>query len=377
VADDSGQDKTEEPTEKRLSDAKKKGQIPRSRELNTFVALMTAAILMLFTGASIGHGLTKLMRQQMQLSREVIFDISSIGFYFEQVLLESMLLITPLVLMLTLAALLTPIVLGGWNFTTEAMSPKLSKMNPFKGLKRMFGVQGLVELLKSLVKVVLVFWVAGSLFDFYFDQFMGLSALPLIEAIKQTVDIVGFGFLILSSTLLVVVAIDVPYQLWNNKRQLKMSKQEVKDELKDQEGNPEIKGQIRKKQMEMAQKRMMDQVPKADVIVTNPSHFAVALTYDLTGKGAPVVVAKGTDLIAAQIRNTAIAADVPLVAVPPLARALFYSTEIDEEIPTGLFLAVAQILAYVFQLKTATENGWGKPQMPSDVQVPNEYKYHL
>nr|HIL75985.1 flagellar biosynthesis protein FlhB [Rhodospirillales bacterium] len=377
MADDSGQDKTEEPTEKRLSDAKKKGQIPRSRELNTFVALMTAAILMLFTGASIGHGLTKLMRQQMQLSREVIFDISSIGFYFEQVLLESMLLITPLVLMLTLAALLTPIVLGGWNFTTEAMSPKLSKMNPFKGLKRMFGVQGLVELLKSLVKVVLVFWVAGSLFDFYFDQFMGLSALPLIEAIKQTVDIVGFGFLILSSTLLVVVAIDVPYQLWNNKRQLKMSKQEVKDELKDQEGNPEIKGQIRKKQMEMAQKRMMDQVPKADVIVTNPSHFAVALTYDLTGKGAPVVVAKGTDLIAAQIRNTAIAADVPLVAVPPLARALFYSTEIDEEIPTGLFLAVAQILAYVFQLKTATENGWGKPQMPSDVQVPNEYKYHL
>ncbi len=377
MADDSGQDKTEEPTAKRLADAKKKGQIPRSRELNTFVALMTAAIMMLFTGASIGHGLAKLMRQQLQLSRAVIFDDSSIGFYFEQIVLEALWLITPLLLLLTLVALLSPIVLGGWNFTTEAMSPKLSKMNPFKGLKRMFGVQGLVELLKSILKVVLVFSVAGSLFNSYFDQFMGLSSLPLLGAIKQTVDIAGLGFLILSSTLLLVVMIDVPYQLWHNKQQLKMSKQEVKDELKDQEGNPEIKGQIRKKQMEMAQKRMMDQVPKADVIVTNPSHFAVALTYDLTGKGAPVVVAKGTDLIAAQIRNTAIAADVPLVAVPPLARALFYSTEIDEEIPTGLFLAVAQILAYVFQLKTATENGWGKPQMPSDVQVPNEYKYHL
>ncbi len=374
MADDSGQDKTEEPTAKRLADAKKKGQIPRSRELNTFVALMTGSIMLMFVGSSIGNGLIDLMRQQFQLSREIIFDPASPTIYFENVLFKGILLIMPLVLVLTLVALLTPIIMGGWNFTLEVMKPKFSKMNPFSGLKRMFGVQGLVELLKAIVKIALVFWVAGSLFSFYFDQFMGLSSLPLFDAIYKADDIIGFCLLILSSTLLLVVAIDVPYQLWNNKRQLKMSKQEVKDESKNQEGNPEIKGHIRRKQLEMAQRRMMDQVPEADVVVTNPNHFAVALKYDLMGTGAPVLVAKGTDLIAAQIRNLAVGADVPLVAVPPLARALYYSTELGDEIPQGLFLAVAQILAYVFQLKTATDNGWGKPVLPSDLQVPNEFK---
>jgi flagellar biosynthetic protein FlhB len=153
-----------------------------------------------------------------------------------------------------------------------------------------------------------------------------------------------------------------------------MTKQEVKDESKDQEGNPEIKGQIRRKQMEMAQQRMMDEVPKADVIVTNPAHYAVALKYDPMGTGAPVVLAKGVDLIAAQIRNIAMGVDIPLVAAPPLARALFYSTEIGEEIPQGLFLAVAQILAYVFQLKTATERNWKKPRPPENLKVPDEFR---
>ena len=376
MADDSGQDKTEEPTAKRLTDAKKKGQIPRSRELNTFVALMTGAIMLMLVGPSIGNGLIELMQQQFQLSREVIFDPATPVIYFDKVLFKGIFLIAPLVLVLTLVALLTPIVMGGWNFTLEAMKPKFSKLNPFSGLKRMFGVQGLVELLKAIVKITLVFWVAGSLFNFYFDQFMGLSSLPLFDAIYKADDIIGFSLLILSSTLLLVVAIDVPYQLWNTKRQLKMTKQEVKDESKNQEGNPEIKGHIRRKQMEMAQKRMMDQVPEADVVVTNPNHFAVALKYDPMGTAAPVLVAKGTDLIAAQIRNLAVGADVPLVAAPPLARALYYSTELGDEIPQGLFLAVAQILAYVFQLKTATENGLEKPVFPSDLQVPGEFKQY-
>jgi len=174
--------------------------------------------------------------------------------------------------------------------------------------------------------------------------------------------------------LIVIVAIDVPYQLWNNNKQLKMSKQEVKDESKQQEGNPEIKGQIRRKQMEMSQQRMMDEVPKADVIVTNPTHYAIALKYDPLGSGAPVMVAKGVDLIAAQIRNSAMGADIPLVAAPPLARALFYSAELGEEIPKGLFLAVAQILAYVFQLKAATKNNGDKPLPPRDIKVPDDFR---
>ena len=374
MAEDTGQDKTEEPTEKRLTDARKKGQVPRSRELNTFVALMTGSLMLLFTGESISTGLAKLMQQQFRLSREVILDPASPVIYFEQVLLDGILLIFPLVLPLVLVALLTPMMMGGWNFTTESMTPKFSKMNPFSGLKRMFGVQGIVGLIQSIVKIALVFLVAASLFDFYFDQFMGLSFLSLTNGIYKTADIILFCFLVLSSTLILVVAIDVPYQLWNNKRQLKMTKQEVKDESKEQEGNPEIKGQIRRKQMEMAQQRMMDEVPKADVIVTNPAHFAIALKYDPLGTGAPVVLAKGVDLIAAQMRNIAMAADIPLVAAPPLARALFYSTEIDDEIPQGLFLAVAQILAYVFQLKTAVENGWEKPFPPQDLKVPDEFR---
>ena len=374
MADDSGQDKSEEPTEKRLTDARKKGQVPRSKELNTFVTLMTASVMLLFVGDSIAKGLAKLMQQQFSLTRDIIFDPASPVIYFEQVMLDGLLLIFPLVVPLVIVALFTPMMMGGWNFTMESMVPKFSKMNPFSGLKKMFGIQGIVELLKAVVKIALVFTVAGTLFRSYLDQFMGLSSLPLNTAVVKAADIIMFSLLILSSTLVLVVAIDVPYQLWNNKRQLKMTKQEVKDESKEQEGNPEVKGHIRRKQMEMSQQRMMDEVPKADVIVTNPSHYAVALKYDPMGSGAPIMVAKGVDLIAAQIRNLAVGADVPLIAAPPLARALFYSTEVGEEIPQGLFLAVAQVLAYVFQLKAATENRTEKPVPPANLKVPDEFR---
>ncbi len=373
MADDSG-DKTEEPTAKRLADSRKKGQIPRSKELNTFVALMTAAVMLLFVGGSIGNGLGKIMQQQFSLPREVLFDPASLVIYFEKVMLDGLFLIIPLVIPLLITALLTPIMMGGWNFSTETMSPKFSKMNPIAGLKKMVGTQGLVELLKSIIKIALVFFVAGSLFKMYLDQFLALNTVSLESGIAKGFDLIGMGFLILSSTLIVIVAIDVPYQLWSTKKKLMMSKQEVKDESKQQEGNPEIKGQIRRKQMEMVQQRMMEEVPKADVIVTNPTHFAIALKYESSGSGAPILVAKGVDLIAAQIRNAAIGADVPLVAAPPLARALFYSTELNEEIPKGLFLAVAQILAYVFQLKAAVENSSEKPVVPKDIKIPPEFK---
>lgn len=374
MAEDSGQDKTEDPTAKRLNDARKKGQIPRSRELNTFVALMTGSIMLMFAGGSITEGLAKLMRQQFSLSREVIFDPASPIIYFEQVVLDGLWLIFPIAIPLVIVALLTPMMMGGWNFTLDSMAPKFSKLNPFTGLKKIFGVQGVVELLKSIVKIALVFFVASTLYNSYLDQFMALSSMSLSNAIHKSMDIILSSLLILSSTLVLVVALDVPFQLWNNARQLKMSKQEVKDESKEQDGNPEIKGQIRRKQMEMAQQRMMNDVPQADVIVTNPAHFAVALKYDINGSGAPLMVAKGVDLVAAQIRNIALGEDIPLVAAPPLARALFYSTEIGEEIPKGLFLAVAQVLAYVFQLKAAVKNKTEKPTAPRNLKVSDEFR---
>ncbi len=374
MAEDSGQDKTEEPTAKRLSEARKKGQVPRSRELNTFVMLITASVMMYFVGDEMVKGIAALMKQQFSLSREVIFDPASPVIYFEQVVLDGMLLILPLVIPLIIAALLTPIAIGGWNFSMQSMQPKFSKMNPLSGIKRMFGPQGLIELLKAVLKIALVFIVAGVLFNNYLQSFLSLSRFELNTAAVKAADMIMFGFVLLSATLILVVMIDVPYQLWNTKRQLKMTKQEVKDESKEQEGNPEVKSQLRRKQMEMSQQRMMDAVPEADVIVTNPTHFAVALKYDPLGTGAPLVVAKGTDLIAAQMRNIANSADVPLLSAPPLARALYYSTEIGEEIPRGLFLAVAQVLAYVFQLKTASENGTEKPRPPIDLKVPDEFR---
>jgi flagellar biosynthetic protein FlhB len=376
MAEDSGQDKSEEPTEKRLRDARKKGQIPRSRELNTFMVLITGSVMMLFLGQRMGEGLLKIMTQQFQLKREVIFDKASPVIYFEQVMLDGLWLIFPLVLPLVIVALFTPIMMGGWNFTLEAMAPKFSKMNPLSGLKRMFGIQGLIELLKSIIKITLVFLVAGMLFDMNFADFMGLSDLDVNQSVAKAVHMVGMSALLLSASLLLVVAIDVPYQIWNVKRQLMMTKQEIKDESKEQEGNPEVKGQIRRKQMEMSQRRMMDEVPKADVVVTNPNHFAVALKYDPQGAGAPVVVAKGIDFIAAQIRNIAVSSGVTLVAAPPLARALYYSTDLEQEIPRGLYVAVAQVLAYVFQLKQASENGWERPKPPVNLDVPEQFRQY-
>jgi flagellar biosynthesis protein FlhB len=374
MAEDSGQDKSEEPTAKRLEDARKKGQVPRSKELDTFVSLITSSVLFIFFGAQIGHGLIEIMRREFKLSRETIFDPSSLVSHFGDAVGDGFFLIFPFVMVLVVAALLTPMMMGGWNFTTEAIQPKFSKFNPLTGLKKIFGVQGVVELIKALIKVTLVFSMAWILFKVYRDELMGLNNLELVVALYRSADIVTLSLLLMSAALLLVVVIDVPFQLWNNKRQLKMTKQEIKDESKESEGSPEVKGRIRRMQMEMAQRRMMDEVPKADVIVTNPTHFAVALKYDQSSSGAPVLVAKGTDLVAAQIRNLALGVDIPLVAAPSLARALYYSTELNEEIPQGLFLAVAQVLAYVFQLKAATENGWDKPYPPQKITVPDDFR---
>jgi flagellar biosynthetic protein FlhB len=374
MADDSGQDKTEEPTSKRLSESRKKGQVPRSKELNTFITLIVSSALFYYTGSYMVQGLVKMMRHQFELPREVIFDPVAPAVYFKQAFFDGYGLILPLMLILLIADLLTPLMMGGWNFASEALEPKFSKLNPLEGIKKIFGIQGVVELIKAIIKVILIGFVAWNLFKLYFDDFMALNRLNLELALTRAGDIIVMSVLVLSATFLLLVLIDVPYQLWNHQRQLKMTKQEVRDEAKDAEGSPEVKGKLRQMQMQAAQRRMMEAVPTADVIVTNPTHFAVALKYDQNSDGAPVLVAKGSDLIAAQIRNIALANKVTLVAAPALARALYYSTELNQEIPRGLFLAVAQVLAYVFQLRAASQNGWGKPVPPSDVQVPDEFR---
>lgn len=374
MAEDSGQDKTEEPTGKRLSEARKKGQVARSKELNNFVTLIVSATLFFYFGQSMVLGLLSMMRHQFELSRTVIFDPATPLIHFKLAMQEGYVVIIPLMVILLIADLLTPMLMGGWNFASEAVQPKFSKLNPLKGIKKIFGIQGVMELIKAIVKVLLIGFVAWNLFNLYFDDFMSLSHRTPAQAIFRAGQIIVISVLVLSATLLLLVLIDVPYQLWNHHRQLKMTKQEVRDEMKESEGRPEVKSKIRQLQMQAAQRRMMEAVPKADVIVTNPTHFAVALKYDQNANGAPVLVAKGVDLMAAQIRNIALANKVTLVAAPSLARALYYSTELNQEIPRGLFLAVAQVLAYVFQLRAATQNGWGKPTPPSDITIPDEFR---
>jgi flagellar biosynthetic protein FlhB len=336
--------------------------------------LITSAMLLLTMGKHMGNSLLIMMRDQFQLSRKIIFDPASPIIYCKQLMIDGVIVIAPFIAVLVVAAIIAPLALGGWVFSWEALTPKLEKLDPVKGIARLFALRGLMELIKALLKFLLIFAVAVTLSRHFLNDLTGLGAEPLEQSIGHGLNIIGTCFLVLSASLIVVVMFDVPYQLWDHSKKLKMTLQEIKDEMKESEGSPEIKGRQRRIQREMAQNRMMAQVPMADVIVTNPSHYAVALKYDQNANGAPTLVAKGVDLIAAQIRSLATGANVPLVASPPLARALYYSTAIDKEIPKGLYLAVAQVLAYVYQLKTARENHWDEPLPPGKIKVPDEFK---
>lgn len=336
--------------------------------------LIVSATLLLMQGGNIGKGLMSMMHTEFQLSRAAIFDPASLTLHFKQVMIDGLLLIAPFLAFTVIVAIVAPISLGGWILNWEAIAPKFEKMDPIKGIPRLFAMRGLVEMIKALLKILLVFAVSAVLYRSFISELLGLSAEPLAQSIGHALNIIGECLLLLSASLVLIAMIDVPYQLWDHNKKLKMTLQEIKDEHKESEGSPEVKGRQRRMQMDMAQNRMMAQVPKADVIVTNPSHYAVALRYDQHSNSAPKLVAKGIDLIAAQLRNVAIGADVPLVASPPLARALYYSTELDKEIPQGLYLAVAQILAYVYQLKAAQKNDWRAPLPPGDINVPDEFK---
>lgn len=373
MAEETGQEKTEEPTAKKLDDSRKKGQIARSRELNTVVMLLTGATGVIFLGDNIAEGLWRLMESQFSLERATIFNERAVVSHFDQAITDALMMVSPFLGLMLIAAFVGPIFMGGWSFSTESMAPKLEKLDPIKGMGRIFAVRGLVELAKALLKFTLVAGATILLFNYYINDFLGLTGEGLEKAIPHIADLVMLAFVLLSASLLLVVAVDVPFQLWDHKRKLKMTLQEVKDEMKETDGRPEVKSKVRSMQIEMSQGRMMEEVPKADVIVTNPTHYAVALKYDQNAGGAPRVVAKGTELVAAQIRNLGINAGVTLVAAPPLARALYYSTKLDQEIPAGLYLAVAQVLAYVYQVEAANSRGAEMPTPPTDLEIPKEY----
>ncbi|MDE3740102.1 MULTISPECIES: flagellar biosynthesis protein FlhB [Pseudomonas] len=371
---ESGADKSEEPTGKRLQEARDKGQIARSRELNTLAVTLAGAGGLLASGGGLADMMMKLMQSNFDLPRAVLMDERSMGIWLlmsGKMALDALL---PLLITLLVVSIAGPVSLGGWLFSTEALMPKFSRMNPLSGLKRMFSLHALAELLKALAKFVLILLVALAVLSSDRDDLLAIAHEPLDMAILHSVQVVGWSAVWLACGLILIAAVDVPFQLWDNKQKLMMTKQEVRDEYKDTEGKPEVKSRIRRLQREMAERRMMAAVPQADVVITNPTHFAVALKYDADKGGAPVLLAKGNDFTALKIREIAQESQVMVLESPALARAVYYSTELDQEIPAGLYLAVAQVLAYVYQLKQFRSGRGKRPAPLNNLPIPPDLR---
>jgi len=371
---ESGADKSEEPTDKRLRESREKGQLARSRELSTVAVTLGGIGGLLASGGSLAQTLMAMMQGTFELSRETLLDEGSMVRLLMSNGLMALEAIMPLLIALLIASIVGPVSLGGWLFSGKAMAPKVSRMNPAAGLKRMFSTKALVELLKALGKFLVVLSVALLVLSAYQDDLLSIAKQPLDLAIMHSAEIVGWCALWMACGLILIAAVDVPFQLWDNKQKLMMTKQEVRDEYKDSEGKPEVKSRIRQLQRDAAQRRMMQAVPEADVVITNPTHFAVALKYDAAKGGAPMLVAKGGDFVALKIREIAQEHKVTVLESPALARSVYYSTEIDQEIPAGLYLAVAQVLAYVYQLRQYRGGKGRRPDPLTNLPIPPDLR---
>jgi flagellar biosynthetic protein FlhB len=365
-----GQERTEQPTERRLQEARKKGQVPRSKELNTMLSLLLASISLLVFGGYISQNLMQISVEGFSIPRELAFDAAQLPFQFMYMASQALLALSPFMAIMLVSVFAGPLLMGGWSFSLESISFKLEKLDPIKGLARIFSLKSLVELAKALAKFVLLLGAAILVFFSIDQQLLSLSSMTPKAAGLEAATILVQVLLILSATMILIVALDVPFELWNHSKQLRMTKQEIKDEMKETDGNPQVKQRIRTLQRQLAEGRMMEDVKTADVVITNPTHYAVALQYLDRPGSAPKVVAKGKDLTALRIRSIAADCDIPIFEAPPLARALYRSTEIGYEIPHALYMAVARVLAYVFQLKSATPTDY--VPKPTDFDIPVE-----
>ncbi len=372
MAENDQEDRTESATPKRLEDARKRGQVARSPELGAAAVTLATAAALLVLGAGLVGSMADQMRRGLSLGGRAMLDESAAIASFQGAMFEALFAVAPVLGLVFLAALLAPLALGGWNFSTEALGFKFERIDPFAGIGRMFSIRSLVELAKSLAKFFAVGLVSVLLLWSQTDEILALSQRALVPAMADSLRLAAQALLAMSGSLALIAAIDVPYQLWQHARQLRMTREEIRQESRESEGSPEIKGRIRAAQQALARRRMMQEVPKATVVITNPTHFAVALRYDERRSGAPVLVAKGADEVAARIRELAEASGVPLVSAPPLARVLFRNVDLGVEIPSSLYVAVAQVLTYVMHLRTAQSAGLQAPTPPAiDPEVEN------
>jgi len=358
-------DRTEQPTAKRREQAREHGQVPRSRDLTAAAVLLIAGAALQLLGRYSGAQLAALMRSSLALSRASAFDEGRALGAFTSAALHALLACAPIWGLTLLAALASPLALGGGNFSLQALTPDFSRLDPRAGFARIFSTRGAMELAKAYAKFLLLAIVAAGFLWQRSTALLRLSAEPTTAAIADAARLTGSALLVLAVGLALIAAVDVPWQLWQHTRQLRMTREQVREELRESEGSPHIKGRIRSIQRELARRRMMQEVPKSDVVVVNPTHYAVALRYDEKRMRAPIVVAKGQDLIAARIREVASEHGVPVFTAPPLARALHRHVELGAEIPVSLYVAVAQVLTYLTQLRNARRLGAAPPPPPT------------
>ncbi|MHB9117436.1 MAG: flagellar biosynthesis protein FlhB [Burkholderiales bacterium] len=372
MAEDSDLERTEPATGRQIEKAREKGQVARSRELTTFSALIVAAGLFMMMGGKLVSTLSTVLIQGLSFDHSTVSSIASMQDRLYHQSFHVLIAFLPFFGALALAAILSSIALSGWLFSFEALQPKFGKLNPFSGVTRIISVSGLIEMVKAILKTLLIGGVAYMVIWHNKDAMFGLLSEAFPAALMHLGDLVLSTFLYVSASLLLLVLIDVPFQMWDHSQKLRMTKEEVRQEGKEAEGDPHVKAKIRSMQREMARRRMMSEVPKADVIVTNPTHYAVALRYEDTAMRAPKVVAKGSHLVAQRIMELGTENHVPVLRLPPLARALYRHAELDAEIPAPLYTAVAEVLAYIYQLRHYQKGGGVMPTVPQSVPVPSE-----
>ena len=349
---DESQEKTEEPTARRLSKAREEGQIARSTEITIAASVISVAIYIYLFGSSLLGNVANIFAQGLVFDSLAVLEPQVAAGRLADAMIEALFSILPILILTGVVVLACSGLIGGYNFSWKSLQPKASKFNPIAGFKRMFGMQALVNLGKSIAKFLLVGGVTYFLIDASITEFAEISLMALEPGLTVSASILTMAFLVASSTLIIIALIDAPYQVYQHNQKMKMSLREVKDERKDTEGSPEVKQRIRQKQREVSAARMLEAIAEADVVITNPEHFAVALAYDPSSEDPPKVVAKGTDVMAERIRERAGEEGVPLFQSPVLARALFFTTEIEAFIPEPLFEAVAQVIAYIFNINS-------------------------
>lgn len=361
---ENGQDKTEEPTEKRLRESREKGQIPRSRELST-AAVFGAGVLTLYAmGGWMASAAANVFSRALTIDAGRVGDVRMLPGHFLRVLGEMLLVASPIAALCILAGIFGPSLLGGFNVSAQSLAPNFGKLNPLTGLKRIYGREGLAELARSILRVAVIGGVFILMMLQITPQLVALMHQPLGDAASEGFGMAMRTLIAIAAGLGLIAAGDIPYQLWSHRKKLLMTRQEMLDEMKESEGQPEVKSKIRQLQQEMAQRRMMDAIPGADVVLVNPTHYAVVLKYDANAMRAPRVVAKGVDQIAATIREIAERHKVPIVSAPPLARTLYKQVQIGRDIPVNLYAAIAQVLSYVYQLRHWRRHGGAMPVLP-------------